>query len=143
MAGKISRRNITTGGGADEFALTMLPLLYLDGVLSFDSFRAINNCPDFDGRNARHYRPNGAGKTTMMDIITGKTRADEGGVFRPCRSISAPTMGDILPRHRRKFQKPTVFESHTVDNILHHEASAGVCFAVSRSGPESKRSPPF
>jgi urea transport system ATP-binding protein len=25
--------------------------------------------------------PNGAGKTTMMDIITGKTRPDEGTVF--------------------------------------------------------------
>jgi urea transport system ATP-binding protein len=25
--------------------------------------------------------PNGAGKTTMMDIITGKTRPDEGGLF--------------------------------------------------------------
>jgi ABC-type uncharacterized transport system ATPase subunit len=25
--------------------------------------------------------PNGAGKTTMMDVITGKTRADEGSAF--------------------------------------------------------------
>ena len=25
--------------------------------------------------------PNGAGKTTMMDVITGKTRPDEGRVF--------------------------------------------------------------
>ena len=25
--------------------------------------------------------PNGAGKTTMMDIVTGKTRPDEGEVF--------------------------------------------------------------
>jgi urea transport system ATP-binding protein len=65
--------------------------------------------------------PNGAGKTTMMDIITGKTKPDQGEVFFD---------GDIdLTRHDeadiamlgigRKFQKPTVFESHTVeDNLL-------------------------
>jgi urea transport system ATP-binding protein len=65
--------------------------------------------------------PNGAGKTTMMDIVTGKTRPDEGEVF---------FNGDVdLTRHDeaeiammgigRKFQKPTVFESHTVeDNLL-------------------------
>ena len=65
--------------------------------------------------------PNGAGKTTMMDIVTGKTRPDEGEVFFD---------GDVdLTRHDeaeiammgigRKFQKPTVFESHTVeDNLL-------------------------
>ena len=65
--------------------------------------------------------PNGAGKTTMMDIITGKTRPDEGEVFFD---------GEIdLTKHDeaeiammgigRKFQKPTVFESHTVeDNIV-------------------------
>ena len=65
--------------------------------------------------------PNGAGKTTMMDIVTGKTRPDEGEVFFD---------GDVdLTRHDeadiammgigRKFQKPTVFESHSVeDNLL-------------------------
>ena len=60
--------------------------------------------------------PNGAGKTTMMDIITGKTRPDEGTVY------FGSTI-DLL-RHNepeiaqlgigRKFQKPTVFEQLTV-----------------------------
>ena len=60
--------------------------------------------------------PNGAGKTTMLDIITGKTRPDEGEVF---------FNGDVdLTRHDeaeiammgigRKFQKPTVFQNLTV-----------------------------
>lgn len=67
---------------------------------------------------ARHalIGPNGAGKTTMMDIITGKTRPDEGTVF------FGSTI-DLL-RHNepeiaqlgigRKFQKPTVFEHLSV-----------------------------
>jgi len=61
--------------------------------------------------------PNGAGKTTMMDVITGKTRPDEGevlfdGTHRPDqarRSRRSPMLGI-----GRKFQKPTVFESHSV-----------------------------
>ena len=62
-------------------------LLYLDGVsVSFDGFRAINNLSlTLDvGEMRAIIGPNGAGKTTMMDIITGKTRADAGRcVFRP------------------------------------------------------------
>jgi len=100
------------------------PILYLDGVsVSFDGFRAINNLSLVleKGEMRAIIGPNGAGKTTMMDIITGKTKPDEGEVFFD---------GDIdLTRHDeadiamlgvgRKFQKPTVFESHTVeDNLL-------------------------
>ena len=60
-------------------------LLYLDGVsVSFDGFRAINNLSLFlePGEMRAVIGPNGAGKTTMMDIITGKTRPDTGGVRR-------------------------------------------------------------
>jgi urea transport system ATP-binding protein len=99
-------------------------LLYLDGVsVSFDGFKAINNLSLFlePGEMRAVIGPNGAGKTTMMDIITGKTRPDEGEVFFD---------GDIdLTKHDeaeiamfgigRKFQKPTVFETQSVeDNIL-------------------------
>ncbi len=99
-------------------------ILYLDGVsVSFDGFRAINNLSFVvdKGEMRAIIGPNGAGKTTMMDIVTGKTRPDEGEVFFD---------GDVdLTRHDeaeiammgigRKFQKPTVFESHTVeDNLL-------------------------
>ncbi|KQS69783.1 MULTISPECIES: urea ABC transporter ATP-binding protein UrtD [Methylobacterium] len=65
--------------------------------------------------------PNGAGKTTMMDCITGKTRPDSGialfdGTHDLLRS-DEPAIADL--GIGRKFQKPTVFESHTVaDNIL-------------------------
>ena len=59
-------------------------LLYLDGVhVAFDGFKAINNLSLAlePGEMRAIIGPNGAGKTTMMDIITGKTRPDEGDVF--------------------------------------------------------------
>ncbi|MEL6197841.1 MAG: urea ABC transporter ATP-binding protein UrtD [Pseudomonadota bacterium] len=65
--------------------------------------------------------PNGAGKTTMMDIITGKTRPDTGDVlFRGEIDLTKRDETDIARLGiGRKFQKPTVFETHTVeDNLL-------------------------
>ncbi len=65
--------------------------------------------------------PNGAGKTTMMDVITGKTRPDEGEVYFDGRhNLRELDEADIAELGiGRKFQKPTVFESHTVyDNVL-------------------------
>jgi urea transport system ATP-binding protein len=98
-------------------------LLYLDDVsVAFDGFKAINDLSFIlqKGEMRAIIGPNGAGKTTMMDIITGKTRPDKGEVFFD---------GDIdLTKHDeaeiaqkgigRKFQKPTVFESHTVEDNL-------------------------
>jgi urea transport system ATP-binding protein len=64
--------------------------------------------------------PNGAGKTTMMDVITGKTRADTGEVFFDGR-VDLSRLGEAEIAELgigRKFQKPTVFDMHTVeDNI--------------------------
>jgi urea transport system ATP-binding protein len=65
--------------------------------------------------------PNGAGKTTMMDVITGKTRPDVGTVaFGKSTDLTKLDEAAIAKLGiGRKFQKPTVFESHTVyDNIL-------------------------
>ncbi len=98
-------------------------VLYLDGVsVTFDGFRAINNLSlaIAPGEMRAIIGPNGAGKTTMMDIITGKTRPDEGEVF--FGGMIDLTMLDEAEIATlgigRKFQKPTVFESHTVaDNI--------------------------
>lgn len=98
-------------------------ILYLDGVsVSFDGFRAINNLSLVldKGEMRAIIGPNGAGKTTMMDIVTGKTRPDAGEVF---------FNGEVdLTKHDeaeiammgigRKFQKPTVFESHTIEDNL-------------------------
>jgi urea transport system ATP-binding protein len=99
-------------------------LLYLDGVsVSFDGFRALNNLSlDIShGETRAIIGPNGAGKTTMMDVITGKTRPDTGEVLFD-KSIDLTTHDEAAISELgigRKFQKPTVFENHTVeDNIL-------------------------
>jgi urea transport system ATP-binding protein len=98
-------------------------VLYLDGVsVSFDGFRAINNLSLVlePGEMRAIIGPNGAGKTTMMDIITGKTRPDEGDVYFDGRvDLTKLDEAEIANLGiGRKFQKPTVFESHTVeDNI--------------------------
>jgi urea transport system ATP-binding protein len=60
--------------------------------------------------------PNGAGKTTMMDVITGKTRPDEGEVvFQGLTDLTRLDETAIAQLGiGRKFQKPSVFENHTV-----------------------------
>ena len=99
-------------------------LLYLNGVSkTFDGFKAINNLsPVLDpGEMRAVIGPNGAGKTTMMDIITGKTRPDRGdvvfGAATDLTRLDEPAIAAL--GIGRKFQKPTVFEPHTVwDNLL-------------------------
>lgn len=99
-------------------------ILYLDNVhVAFDGFKAINGLSMVlqPGEMRAIIGPNGAGKTTMMDIITGKTAPDEGEVFFDGTTdltqhdeSAIATMGI-----GRKFQKPTVFENHTLeDNLL-------------------------
>ncbi len=99
-------------------------LLYLDGVnVSFDGFRALNNLALVlaPGEMRAVIGPNGAGKTTMMDVITGKTRPDTGRVVFEAETdlttMDEPAIASL--GIGRKFQKPTVFEPHTVwDNLL-------------------------
>ncbi|OJU20519.1 MAG: urea ABC transporter ATP-binding protein UrtD [Afipia sp. 62-7] len=99
-------------------------MLYLDGVhVSFDGFHAINNLSltIAPGEMRAIIGPNGAGKTTMMDIITGKTKPGEGDVLFDGRvdltRLDEPQIAEL--GIGRKFQKPTVFESQTVqDNLL-------------------------
>ena len=98
-------------------------LLYLDGVsVSFDGFKALNSLSLIiaAGEMRAIIGPNGAGKTTMMDVITGKTRPDEGTVlFQGGTDLTRLDETDIAELGiGRKFQRPTVFESHTVwDNL--------------------------
>ncbi|MBX4866377.1 MULTISPECIES: urea ABC transporter ATP-binding protein UrtD [Rhizobium] len=98
-------------------------VLYLSGVsVSFDGFKALNSLSIViePGELRAIIGPNGAGKTTMMDIITGKTRPDEGEVFfNGTIDLTTKDEADIAQLGiGRKFQKPTVFESHTVwDNL--------------------------
>jgi urea transport system ATP-binding protein len=95
------------------------PILYLEDVtVSFDGFKALNELTLYidDGELRCIIGPNGAGKTTMMDVITGKTRADQGTVFFgqliDLQSLTEPEIAEI--GIGRKFQKPTVFETHSV-----------------------------
>lgn len=95
------------------------PILYLEDItVSFDGFKALNKLTLTIDRGELRcvIGPNGAGKTTLMDVITGKTRPDEGSAFfgqtfdlrrLPETEIARLGIG-------RKFQKPTVFENHTV-----------------------------
>ncbi|APX93472.1 urea ABC transporter ATP-binding protein UrtD [Halomonas sp. 1513] len=95
------------------------PILYMEDVtVSFDGFKAINdlNLTVDDGELRCIIGPNGAGKTTMMDIITGKTRPDQGKVWFGARhnllTMNEPEIAAL--GIGRKFQKPTVFEALSV-----------------------------
>ncbi|MBO9477948.1 urea ABC transporter ATP-binding protein UrtD [Shimia sp. R11_0] len=103
----------------------MSTLLEVSGVsVTFDGFRAINNLSFQIGEAEMRavIGPNGAGKTTFMDIVTGKTRPDEGRVIWGGKSISLLGMNEARIAQEgigRKFQKPTVFEEQTVqENLL-------------------------
>jgi urea transport system ATP-binding protein len=94
-------------------------ILYLEGIsVSFDGFKALNNLSLMieTGELRCIIGPNGAGKTTMMDVITGKTRADTGTAFFG-QNIDLSRLSEAEIAHAgigRKFQKPTVFEAHSV-----------------------------
>lgn len=98
-------------------------MLYLNGVsVAFDGFKAIDNLSIIvrPTEMLAIIGPNGAGKTTMMDIITGKTRPDAGDVMFDGRTDLTKLDEAAIANLGigRKFQKPTVFESHTVwDNL--------------------------
>ena len=94
-------------------------ILYVEGVtVSFDGFKALDDLTLSldDGELRCIIGPNGAGKTTLMDIITGKTRPDEGTVFLGTTlDLTQMSENEIVGMGvGRKFQKPTVFEHHTV-----------------------------
>ena len=94
-------------------------VLYLDDIsVSFDGFKALNNLSlAIDAGELRCViGPNGAGKTTMMDVITGKTRPDAGRAFFG-QTIDLTKLTEAQIAHAgigRKFQKPTIFEHHSV-----------------------------
>jgi urea transport system ATP-binding protein len=109
----------------DQSKQTTSALLYLDGIsVSFDGFKALNELSLIvePGEMRAIIGPNGAGKTTMMDVITGKTRPDTGDVFFEAGTIDLSKLDETQIAELgigRKFQKPTVFEMHTVeDNLL-------------------------
>ncbi|WP_339694020.1 urea ABC transporter ATP-binding protein UrtD [Celeribacter baekdonensis] len=103
----------------------MSQLLEVSGVsVSFDGFKAINNLSFSIGPAEMRaiIGPNGAGKTTFMDIVTGKTKPDEGSVLWGDMSKNLIGMNEAKIARigiGRKFQRPTVFEDQTVfENLL-------------------------
>ncbi|HEV2608852.1 MAG TPA: urea ABC transporter ATP-binding protein UrtD [Noviherbaspirillum sp.] len=108
--GRVKREGLDTTHGA---------ILYLENItVSFDGFKALNklNLDISVGELRCIIGPNGAGKTTMMDVITGKTRPTSGTAwFGQTIDLTRMTEYDIAHAGiGRKFQRPTVFEQHTV-----------------------------
>lgn len=101
-----------------------MSLLEVSGIsVTFDGFRAINNLSFSIGPAELRaiIGPNGAGKTTFMDIVTGKTRPDEGRVIWGEKSVNLLKMNEAQIAQAgvgRKFQRPTVFEDQTVSENL-------------------------
>ena len=99
-------------------------LVYLDNVsVVFDGFRALNalSLTIEEAEMRAIIGPNGAGKTTMMDVITGKTRPTKGeAMFAGVHDLTRLDEAAIAQLGiGRKFQTPTVFDMHTVeDNLL-------------------------
>lgn len=112
-------------------------ILYVEGLnLSFDGFKALNDLNLYvnDGELRCLIGANGAGKTTLMDVITGKTQCDSGTVyFGQTLNLLQRSEAEIAQLGiGRKFQKPTVFEAHTVlDNLeLSLKANKGILFSL-------------
>ena len=120
-ASAISANESSTPGRVSDGQLdtTHGAVLYLEDIsVSFDGFKALNKLSlSIDVGELRCViGPNGAGKTTMMDVITGKTRPDEGSAFFG-QTIDLTKLTDAEIAHAgigRKFQKPTIFEHHSV-----------------------------
>jgi len=108
--GRVSSGELDTTHGA---------VLYLEDIsVSFDGFRALDRLSlSIDVGELRCViGPNGAGKTTMMDVITGRTRPDAGTAFFG-QTIDLTRLTEAEIAHAgigRKFQKPTIFERHSV-----------------------------
>ncbi len=103
----------------DGLDLSHGTVLYMEDIsVNFDGFQAISDLNFYVdvGELRCVIGPNGAGKTTMMDIITGKTRPDTGtcwfGQQLNLLQMDEPEIAQA--GIGRKFQKPTVFEHHTV-----------------------------
>jgi urea transport system ATP-binding protein len=105
---------------SDAFPAELLKgtILNLEDVtVSFDGFKALNalSLQIEAGELRCIIGPNGAGKTTMMDVVTGKTRPDQGSAFFGAINLLELSEPEIAQAGiGRKFQKPTVFERLTV-----------------------------
>jgi urea transport system ATP-binding protein len=114
---------VTTGDVVETAVRPPLVLWVENVTVSFGGFKALDDLTlTIDKGELRCIiGPNGAGKTTLMDVITGKTRPTKGVVYLESRAYEISE----LPEWRiaqmgigRKFQRPTVFQGHSVEENL-------------------------
>ena len=90
-------------------------------TVSFDGFKALNSLSlkIKKSQMIAIIGPNGAGKTTLQDVITGKTKIDNGKIFFKNNDLSQFTEHEIVNLGiGRKFQRPTIIENISVwDNL--------------------------
>jgi len=111
----------TTGRAAAEQGATALSIEHV--TVSFDGFKALNDLTLTirTGELRCIIGPNGAGKSTLMDVVTGKTRPTSGVVFLGGHQHELTQLDDWEIARLgvgRKFQRPTVFQGHTVEDNL-------------------------
>jgi urea transport system ATP-binding protein len=98
-------------------------ILTAEGVSkSFDGFKAINDLNFYldEGELRTIIGPNGAGKSTFLDLITGRTRPDEGQIEFKDTPVTKKTEYQIYRMGiGRKFQTPSVYSDHTVYENIH------------------------
>lgn len=130
----------------NEIDLSHGCILYVEGVTaSFDGFKALDDLNLYIDSGMLHciIGPNGAGKTTLLDVVTGKTKPDSGKVFFG-QSIDLGELSEPEIAHLgigRKFQKPTVYENHTLfENLeLAQRDDRGIWHSLfARLTPEQK-----
>ncbi|HYO95396.1 MAG TPA: urea ABC transporter ATP-binding protein UrtD [Polyangiaceae bacterium] len=116
----LPRRREVEQSRYDALTMGRKALLCVDGIsVSFDGFKALNDLTLVldEGELRCIIGPNGAGKTTLMDVITGKTKPDAGSVFLVGDTTDLTQLNESEIAQRgvcRKFQRPTVFQGHTV-----------------------------
>ena len=98
-------------------------ILTAEGVSkSFDGFKAINDLNFYldAGELRTIIGPNGAGTSTFLELITGRTRPDDGQIEFKGTPVTKKTEYQIYRMGiGRKFQTPSVYSDHTVyENIL-------------------------
>jgi urea transport system ATP-binding protein len=112
--------------------------LVIDAVtVEFGSFRAIDTLSlaiDF-GEVRAVIGPNGAGKTTLLDVVSGITRPKQGSViFGDATDVLRASESQIARAGiRRKFQKPSIFESLSVRQHVEIGAQGGLKRSLSKT----------
>jgi len=126
LASERHTSGIVSMAAPEDAVATVRPKLSLwveNVTVSFDGFKALDDITlEIEKGELRCIiGPNGAGKTTLMDVITGRTRPTSGCVYLESRAHEITA----LPEWRiaqmgvgRKFQRPTVFQGHTVAENL-------------------------